>query len=498
MGWASGFRAGSDVARQAINTYQDARQRRDFDQIANAKPEESQGYTAADGAQMEAMSKAIDPSTGKPYYDIQDNGRGGLQVRNNFAYQGPDGQKTEPGSVTGLDPRRVTDFMGTRTEGTLSPQGIDAARGRAYADAISRTDPIKGLQMKRDATNQERDDIRFADERRLQPMKERAAQLQISSGERSERVGVRSDKLTEIDDQIAQMPDEALAVYAAKINTNDSNVPLLYVGQNKQGFQFLTRDPKTGEPGTKPMTYNASQLRDLARVSVYAMTGFGKESQALLKDTSKELHDMLYKTNAQTAAIVQSSNDATAKGLDAENNAQRTADAKRRTNIAAGVAGTAKRDLQEYVDEKGNVVVIDRGVLPKGEGGVLRLPPGLRPKTARPEFSIKDVREYATELQGSVNIKTGKPYTPEQAMAESRRILSGQEDPFTARLNSLLGDGSDPFAPAPARTQGMSTTPAPAAPRRQIGTIVPPRSAADMAPKPAMSDNDIILNYLSR
>jgi hypothetical protein len=499
MSFARNFAAGQEIAQRGIDTYRDAKQRRALGRVADAKPEESQGYTAQDGEHLSAIANAKD-ADGNPYYSVEPGANGGYGIRSNFQVQGDDGSMGTPGMAP-MGPRTVTDFLGQRTEGSLSAGGIDAARGRAYADVISSTDPVKGLQMRRDAATMERENARFQAEEEMRPLQRRAAELQVSGGERNERVGVRSDLLTTIDDQIAQMPDDALKVYASQVNTNNTDLPMLFIGKTKDGFQFLSRDPKTGEPGTKPMTYSAAQMRDLARVSIYASAGFGKESQNLLKETSKELYDMLYKDAQLTETTVRSGNDALGKQTGLELDRAKLADAQRRTGVAANQAGTQSRNLKEYVNAKGETVLVDTSMLRAGPDGVVPIPAGLRPKTARPEISTRDLLGYSTELQNTVNVKTGKPFTPEEALTEAKRILSGQEDPWTARLNAVLGDGgTDPFAtttpPQPSQVPGGATGVRPTAQR--IGTLVPPRSRADMEPRKPMSDDDIIRNYLSK
>lgn len=364
-----------------------------------------------------------------------------------------------PGVVP-MGPRTVTDFLGQRTEGSLSAGGIDAARGRAYADVVSSTDPVKGLQMRRDAASMDREAARFKAEEEMRPLQRRAAELQVSGGERTERAGVRSDLLTTIDDQIAQMPEDALKVYAAQVNTNSTDLPMLFVGKTKDGFQFLSRDPKTGEPGTKPMTYSTAQMRDLARVSIYASTGFGKESQALLKDTSKELYDMLYKDAQLTETTVRSGNDALGKQKGLEHDRAQLADAQRRTGIAASQArqaGAQSRNLKEYVNAKGETVLVDTSMLRAGPDGVVPIPTGLRPKTARPvdQRAAVDMAKTLVESGMADPDAPGQPLTMEKAMAIADARLSGQ--PYVSAQERLLQQyieaKNNPAggAPAPAR-----------------------------------------------
>lgn len=435
------------MTRQAIDTYRDSNQRRALGRVADAKPEESQGYTAADGEQLAAMAAARDEN-GNPYYQIEAGEGGGYGVRSNFQTQGDDGTMSTPG-VVGMAPRKVTDFMGQRYEGSLDAKGLDNARTRAYADVISRDDPIKGMQMRRELATQERDEQRFEHEKALQPMQQRAAELGVKKGERDERAGERGDLLQTIDDQIAQMPEDALKVYAQQVNTNVTDIPMLFVGKTKDGFQFLSRDPKTGEPGTKPMTFNAAQMRDLARVSIYASTGFGKESQELLRTTSKELHDALYKDAQLTASTVQSGNDARSKQFGHENDQarlgldeQRLGLERQRVGIAARSASAAagqSKNLKEYVNAQGETVLVDTGALKPGPDGVIPLPAGLRPKTTR---TVADQAAVITTAEKLVQSGMRDPDDPAQPISMEKAIeytaaqFSGK--PYVSASDRLL------------------------------------------------------------
>lgn len=507
MGWASGFRAGSDVARQAIDTYRDSNQRRALGRVADAKPEESQGYTAEDGEQLAAMAAARDEN-GNPYYQIEAGEGGGYGVRSNFQTQGDDGAMSTPG-VVGMAPRKVTDFMGQRYEGSLDARGLDNARTRAYADVISRDDPIKGMQMRRELATQERDEQRFEHEKALQPLKQRRAEQEVSAGDRTERAGVRSDLLQTIDDQIAQMPEEALKVYAQQVNTNSTDIPMLFVGKTKDGFQFLSRDPKTGEPGTKPMTFNAAQMRDLARVSIYASTGFGKESQELLRSTSKELHDALYKDAQLTASTVQSTNDARSKQFGHENDQtrlgmdeQRLVLERQRVGIAARSANTAAATARKpqwvpMEDANGKLTYVDMNNVPSN-GGIAQLPEGVRaPRRAVDHTAQVNMAKAFVESGMADPDEPAKPLTMDKAMAMAESRMLGK--PYVSASDRLLDayieakSGGKKAAPAAPK----EATPA-AGIRPRIGTLIPPRTASDMVPKKPMSDDDIIRNYLAK
>lgn len=160
MSFAQNFAAGQQMAQTALQAFQQARMKRDLGRVADAQPQTFEGYTAQDGDQLRAMAEARD-ADGNPFYTIEDNQRGGLQVRNNFSFAGPTGEQVAPGSVVGLAPRPVTEFLGQRVEGALSPERIEGMRYRAKADVVGRHDPVLGMQMRRDASRDERDAQRF-------------------------------------------------------------------------------------------------------------------------------------------------------------------------------------------------------------------------------------------------------------------------------------------------------------------------------------------------
>lgn len=158
MSFARNFAAGQQMAQTALQAFQQARMKRDLGRVADAQPQTFEGYTAQDGDQLRAMAEARD-ADGNPFYTIEDNQRGGLQVRNNFSFAGPTGEQVAPGSVVGLAPRPVTEFLGQRVEGALSPERIEGMRYRAKADVVGRHDPVLGMQMRRDAQRFEREGV---------------------------------------------------------------------------------------------------------------------------------------------------------------------------------------------------------------------------------------------------------------------------------------------------------------------------------------------------
>lgn len=125
---------------------------------------------------------------------------------------------------------------------------------------------------------------------------------------------------------------------------------------------------------------------------------------------------------------------------------------------AASANRTAnKPDWMSAVDSKGQLQLVDRNKLPVKEG-VAELPKGLKPVSARAEVTSADVLKLSDQLLGQNNPSTNKPFTAEEAVAESKRILTGAQDPFMAKLDAALGGTGDPFAKPSAADKGKDTS----------------------------------------
>jgi hypothetical protein len=157
MGWARGFESGSRAMGDIINTYYQSKERGELADIAKAKPEEAQGFTAEQGADLDAAAKS-------GQYDIgirmKDDGKGG-QTFDSYTIT----PKSDPTQTGVMAQQGVTDFMGTRTAGSMNPDQVNTARERAMAGVIMKRDPVQGMRMMRDITQAGRDDERYGFEK---------------------------------------------------------------------------------------------------------------------------------------------------------------------------------------------------------------------------------------------------------------------------------------------------------------------------------------------
>ena len=107
---------------------------------------------------------------------------------------------------------------------------------------------------------------------------------------------------------------------------------------------------------------------------------------AIMASVNKTMASAFAEENGLTKFLADNNNDVTAKGTSMANDQARLGLERQRVGIAAGAArqaGNQSRNLREYINAKGETVVVDMGVLATGPDGTVDLPPGLRPKTAR-------------------------------------------------------------------------------------------------------------------
>jgi hypothetical protein len=178
MSIAAGFQSGIALGK----AFKEGQERRRLEGIRTAAPEMSQGYTAEQGQQLEAMASAINPETGRPYYNVQAGEGGNYTVTPDFteAQIPRTGMGTDVVGIdrTQLQPaafnqQRVTDFLGRRFEGELTPDRIEALRSRAMAEGLS--DPRMRQAALAEATRAERE----AEEA---PLRRQALETQVAAG----------------------------------------------------------------------------------------------------------------------------------------------------------------------------------------------------------------------------------------------------------------------------------------------------------------------------
>ncbi len=141
--WAQGLASGLETGYRMGELYQRGAERRRLQEAAQATPQELQGYTAEQGAQLEAAAKS-------GLYDI------GMKQDEAGNFQGYTVTPKAAPDMQGLvAPGQVSEMYGQRYEGQLTPERVTGLRMGRMADIVSETDPIKAQQLRAQQAEQE-------------------------------------------------------------------------------------------------------------------------------------------------------------------------------------------------------------------------------------------------------------------------------------------------------------------------------------------------------
>lgn len=156
MSFGAQFLAGQKFAQGLIDTYRDAQQRRELDEIAKAKPVEGSEFTPEQAQQIEAAA-----ADGTKHISYDDKIKAYMATpKLADGEMGP----AQPVEIARQTP--ITTFLGKKTPGTMTPDQVTNARQLAMADVISKSDPIQGMRLQREVKQGERDDERWEREKR--------------------------------------------------------------------------------------------------------------------------------------------------------------------------------------------------------------------------------------------------------------------------------------------------------------------------------------------
>lgn len=469
--FSQGFTSGQQIG----NAYLAAKERQELEDISKAKPEDVNGYTEGDGQHLRNIAEAKD-ADGNAAYQLEARPDGGYGIKTRQA----DGSYALA-EGPGIAPQRRSDFLGTRYDTAPDPTKQDRLRYSAMADVVSRRDPAAGLRMRREVASQERDDARFdmeqqrAGRERKQWEQDDAMRQSLSDfmNKRLTDPTTGQQRVPTDDDLMAGTQHIAISHY----RNGNTEKAIEYLGKygdsvmKKIQRETVERDNAMGPALLAAQQGDSRLLREFYNkyipdgAQVVDIKIGPKGDVTIMRQLPdgtnlppKQFGSMLDITKGliamkDPAAVYKFSMDEMAHNLQL----QRLGLQERELGMR-GAALQLERDkaarpqaqnLREFTDAKGNAVMVDVTNLPRGEGGVIQMPPGLRPRQQRPEVTTKDVLSYAEGLLGETDPTTQKPFTRERALAEARRQLSGQQDPFAAKLDAVLSGGEgDPFAPA--------------------------------------------------
>lgn len=252
----SGFKLGMDAYQRALDNQEleeRRAQRQALKQIAEAKPDQLQGFTANQGEELQRAAAS-------GMYDIKfDDAKQGYTVT----------AKGDPAAHTGVIAQQgVTDFLGQRTVGAMTPDQEQRARLQAMTGVVAKTDPIRGVQLAADIRRGEREDQRFEWERdRAEREQRQAAQSEVDE-----------KTIRGIDDDVGAWMKQLLARPDGTMRAPTVD-DYLAAGQRRAGL--LTQAGKVDAAGAVMKDINAQSLVKIQLETKEREQALGKVASAL-------------------------------------------------------------------------------------------------------------------------------------------------------------------------------------------------------------------------
>lgn len=286
MGFASGLNAGSAMASRLVGIYNDNKDRQDK---ANRQ-------------------KKVDDLTAQLEQDQVETG-----------FQAPTAQFG------------VTDGPAPRMAGLSL--GQQAPTGDVTVGDMSGAPTATGLDVNAPLAKGSRKRSRAETEGLL-------GQIALAKGDHAGYAGsldrVRIAEMSQLDDEVAKTSLSDIEGLLKQTNTNQSNLPVLYTGKDKNGYE-VTLLGDGSEPGGK-FKLNEAQLRGLYRAQKLAEAGYGAESMAAMTGAHKEIGEHIARYNGLVSQNVQGSNTAMRYGNQDKHNTDTLAENVRNNKVREGLS----------------------------------------------------------------------------------------------------------------------------------------------------------------
>jgi hypothetical protein len=465
-----------------------------MEEIQAAKPVDiEQGFTPQMGEQLQGISTAKD-AEGREFYKLTPQAGGGYGLSTLNAEGG-----YTPVEGPGIQPQRVTEFLGQRYEGGLTPERMDAIRTRAMANAVA--DPRTRQQMLMAATAEER---AAAGEARAQQgfeTQQKLAGLQLG---KLEDEAARTAKIRKVDDSynewftkrvgdrepthedtLAGMQYRAREL--AKNGLLDESVKstqnYLQIANAQIELQTRERTAAIGKTIAAAASGDLNAVKDfynkfvpdggqVTKVSGDAKSGYTIERTDLsghklppvkigdLNQLSATIETFNDPKALRAWSQQQFSNNIATQTLQLHQESLKVQKAYKDALVENAADARKLQSVREFTDGKGKTVLLDISKLPTNPDGTLQLPEGVSPKGAKSGPMPAEINA-AKDLVGKTRpgkLQDGKPvrYTYETAL----------EDIMAARTGEQAGSGmpewgarppAAPTAPAAQPAAGLTT-----------------------------------------
>ena len=450
MGFAAGLQAGSSLAQDILDIYNQGKQRKEYERIQSAAPETVTEYTPAQAAQLKSFSESggydIVPQYAAPAEGQTQGLFTGYQVA---PKAGLDLQGAEPAAPITIAPQQVSKFLGQTVQGELTPERMQGLRYSAMADAIAKQDPIRAMQMRQEVMRMDRE----AKEAplRLQGLEQQVGlgKLQLTEAERKQAAAGRMDAFNTEFNTLENPSAEQVKALAAKHNLDRSqqlDVTSQITGIAKNELDAFDMDIKKAVKGK-----DLQGLIDLHKSDprfgdgTHFVMAKGAKGQVILNlvsdaDPTKVLRTESFSDSGMATAYLRKAAEDPANlaewmvSMRGKETAIRASEAdidyKRAQAGALGTKGLEKKfsDMETILGRK----------LTENEKLTMF---GAAPKPR--EVTSEAVANLAKEMVGkpSGRMVDGKPerYTMETATADARKFLSSGAGDTTAQpVNSLI------------------------------------------------------------
>lgn len=295
----------------------------------------------------------------------------------------------------GLTPQRQTTFMGKIYDGDMTPEKLNGLRYRAAADVVGKYDPIKGIGMQREIMRDERDAEKHSWDQKLQPTRQRTAELQVKGLERTDTSEENKVKLAEEERGFAtrfqdlyKNKDSSPQAMEAWVQAVSPYVGAMHKYNGDQNNYFV--DPVTGmvrgvpRDGDKAFSVDPTAALPLVMQMRRMSSQFGGDPMVAADAINRM-------TEAERKKFLEADDRAYGRAKD---NAKLSGDKETRDETkryhSGSLANDAARtgmmreqhnrpDLMQLFDDKGNMVLYDKRSMKPGADGTVTLPTGLRP-----------------------------------------------------------------------------------------------------------------------
>lgn len=479
--WAKGLAAGLETGYRMGEMYQKGAERRALQEAAQATPEMLQGYTAEQGAELEAAAKS-------GLYDI------GMRQDAQGNFQGYTVTPKASPEMQGLvAPGQVSEMYGQRYAGTLAPEQVQGLRMGRMADIVAETDPIKAQQMKAAQAEQEY----LAKSR---PMQLESAGLQLEGaradaadrkrmtdfqswvqedparGQNFQAVAAKARELGMSTKQQYEIASSLTGIDEAEFKANQNAIRKQLQGKDLNGALAAHKDSDLITPGSH---YEVVRGKN-GQVSLNNVdTATGKIIQAnIFSGTEAEALGYLNKAAMDPASIVDYTLNLRSKNASIA--ASEASAAKDRALTGAYGQGLKAANLIDVKRPDGTVTQVDRSkYMVDGE---LQLPKG---------YSLIKAEQTAAQLPAALKTRYDelvKSDRWERARTADERILLLEKEGIPPSLVGLRSPTDDLIAlmksgggkPAPAAAP--VATPAGQQLVNLAGQMLPPAPIAPVAP----------------